>query len=90
MCTKMLLNLQQVTLFSFSTQFYGIMTGVYAIYAIIWLIALGCNYTDLVRLQFWVLGVVVLGFLEKTLFLAEYDAVNQGRECKENDKCLVQ
>jgi len=59
-------------------QFYGVMTAVYALYAIIWLISLGLNYTDLVRLQFWVLGVIILGFLEKALFLAEYDQSNQG------------
>ncbi len=64
------------------TQFYGVMTGVYAIYAIAWLIVLGLNYTDLVRLQFWVLGVILLGFVEKALFLAEYDSVNKGNECE--------
>ncbi|XP_064394797.1 transmembrane protein 87A-like [Halichondria panicea] len=60
--------------------FYGVMTGVYAVYAIAWLIVLGLNYTDLVRLQFWVLGVILLGFMEKALFLAEYDSVNKGNE----------
>ena len=66
----------------YHTQFYGVMTGVYAVYAIAWLIVLGLNYTDLVRLQFWVLGVILLGFMEKALFLAEYDSVNKGNECE--------
>ncbi len=58
------------------------MTGVYAIFTIAWLIVLGCNYTDLVRLQFWVLAVIILGFVEKAFFLAEFDSVNQGKECE--------
>ncbi len=67
---------------SCTMQFYGVMTGVYAIFTVAWLIVLGLNYTDLVRLQFWVLAVILLGFVEKAFFLAEFDSVNQGKECE--------
>ncbi len=35
----------------FGAQFYGVMTAVYAIYGIIWIIAMMCSYKDLIRLQ---------------------------------------
>ena len=61
-------------------QFYGIMTSVYALYAIAWIIMMLCSFNDLVRLQFWVLAVIILGFLEKTFFVAEYSAINLGSD----------
>ncbi len=39
-----------------------------------------CSFSDLVRLQFWVMAVIILGFLEKTFFVAEYSAINLGND----------
>ena len=48
-----------------------------------------CSFKDLVRLQFWVLAVIILGFLEKTFFVAEYSAINLGNEGEELVTCIV-
>ena len=56
------------------------MTSVYTIYAIAWIVMMLCSFNDLVRLQFWVLAVIILGFLEKTFFVAEYSAINLGND----------
>ena len=56
------------------------MTSVYAIFGIAWIVMMLCSFNDLVRLQFWVLAVVILGFLEKTFFVAEYSAINLGSD----------
>ena len=65
------------------------MTAVYAIYAFVWILMMACAYKDLVRLQFWVLAVILLGFLEKTLFVSEYGSVNSGNDRK-STVCNVQ
>ena len=61
------------------------MTAVYTIYAFAWIVMMACSYKDLVRLQFWVLAVILLGFLEKMLFVSEYGSVNTGHDCN----CVV-
>ena len=52
----------------------------YGIFGIAWIVMMLCSFNDLVRLQFWVLAVIILGFLEKTFFVAEYSAANLGTE----------
>ena len=42
------------------------------------------EYKDLVRLQFWILAVILLGFLEKVFFVAEYGSANNGMDCEEH------
>ncbi|XP_078673913.1 transmembrane protein 87A-like isoform X1 [Branchiostoma floridae x Branchiostoma belcheri] len=56
--------------------FYGVMCGVYVLYGVIWLLLLACQWRDLLRIQFWVGGVIILGMLEKAVFYAEYQHVN--------------
>ena len=46
------------------------------------------EYKDLVRLQFWILAVILLGFLEKVFFVAEYGSANNGMDCEEHLDCL--
>ena len=43
---------------------------------------MACYYKDLLRLQFWILAVVLLGFLEKIFFVAEYGSANEGHDCE--------
>ncbi len=69
-------------LYMYIPQFYGVMTAVYTIYAFAWIVMMACSYKDLVRLQFWVLAVILLGFLEKMLFVSEYGSVNTGHDRK--------
>ncbi|XP_071790690.1 transmembrane protein 87B-like [Asterias amurensis] len=56
--------------------FYGIMCGVYSIMAFLWLLMLACQWRDLLRIQFWIGGVMLLGLLEKAVFYAEYEHLN--------------
>lgn len=63
--------------------FYGVMGLLYLFLGITWLVMLACNWRDLLRVQFWVGGVIVLGMIEKAVFYAEYQSVA-------NNGCSVQ
>ncbi|XP_068150564.1 transmembrane protein 87A isoform X1 [Drosophila tropicalis] len=56
--------------------FYLIMCIVYVIFGIIWLFVSFSQWRDLLRIQFWIGGVILLGMLEKAFFYAEYQTVN--------------
>ena len=56
--------------------FYGVMSIVYLLYAIGWLVASAMQWRDLLRIQFWIGGVIFLGMLEKAVFYAEYQSIN--------------
>lgn len=48
---------------------------VYVIFGIIWLFVSFAQWRDLLRIQFWIGGVILLGMLEKAFFYAEYQTV---------------
>ncbi|KAG8198607.1 hypothetical protein JTE90_026504 [Oedothorax gibbosus] len=56
--------------------FYGVMCGLYVIYAIAWLISSALQWRDLLRIQFWIGAVILLGLMEKAVFYAEYQSIN--------------
>ncbi|CAB3367281.1 Hypothetical predicted protein [Cloeon dipterum] len=56
--------------------FYGAMCLVYVVYGIAWLVVSFCQWRDLLRIQFWIGGVILLGMLEKAVFYAEYQSIN--------------
>ncbi|KAL3874908.1 hypothetical protein ACJMK2_037860 [Sinanodonta woodiana] len=56
--------------------FYGLMGLVYITFGLLWLILLACNWRDLLRVQFWIGGVIFLGMLEKAVFYAEYQSIS--------------
>ncbi|CAC5418538.1 Transmembrane protein 87A,Transmembrane protein 87B [Mytilus coruscus] len=56
--------------------FYGLMGIVYIMYGLVWLVLLACSWRDLLRIQFWVGGVILLGMLEKAVFYGEYQSVS--------------
>lgn len=58
--------------------FYSCMTVVYTACGLAWLLMMACSYKDLVRLQFWIGAVILLGLLEKAFFVSEYSTINQG------------
>ncbi|XP_037708562.1 transmembrane protein 87A [Drosophila subpulchrella] len=59
--------------------FYLIMCIVYVIFGIIWLFVSFSQWRDLLRIQFWIGGVILLGMLEKAFFYAEYQTLtNKG------------
>ena len=49
---------------------------VYVIFGIIWLTVSFLQWRDLLRIQFWIGGVILLGMLEKAVFYAEYQTTN--------------
>lgn len=57
-------------------QFYGAMCLVYLVFGIIWLGVSFMQWRDLLRIQFWIGGVILLGMLEKAMFYAEYQSIN--------------
>ncbi len=56
--------------------FYGCMCGAYLVMGVVWLVLCARHWRDLLRIQFWIGGVIFLGMLEKAMFLAEYENVN--------------
>ncbi|CAL4066636.1 unnamed protein product, partial [Meganyctiphanes norvegica] len=56
--------------------FYGAMCFVYVIYALGWLIVSFMRWRELLRVQYWISGVIFLGMLEKAVFTAEYQNIN--------------
>lgn len=56
--------------------FYGIMCLVYVLLGVIWLTVSFLQWRDLLRIQFWIGGVILLGMLEKAMFYAEYQSLN--------------
>ncbi|CAF1058358.1 unnamed protein product [Rotaria sp. Silwood1] len=57
--------------------FYGVMCGIYALFALLWFIWCSCYWRELLKIQFWIGGVILIGMIEKSAFLAEYDIVNR-------------
>ncbi|KAJ7303853.1 hypothetical protein JRQ81_011361 [Phrynocephalus forsythii] len=55
--------------------FYMVMCIVYVLYGVLWLVLLTCYWRDILRIQFWIGGVVLLGMLEKAVFYAEFQSV---------------
>jgi len=56
--------------------FYGCMCAVYIIMGLLWLVLCSLHWRDLLRIQFWIGGVIFLGMLEKAMFLAEFSNIN--------------
>lgn len=56
--------------------FFKIMTIVYCLLGFVWLVFSFLNYKELLRIQFWIGGVIFLGMLEKAVFYSEYASVN--------------
>lgn len=49
---------------------------VYVTYGIVWLTVSFLQWRDLLRIQFWIGGVIMLGMLEKAIFYAEKQSIN--------------
>ncbi|XP_072125902.1 transmembrane protein 87A [Mobula birostris] len=57
--------------------FYMVMCIIYVLYSLVWLLLLACYWKDLLRIQFWIGGVILLGMLEKAVFYAEYQSISR-------------
>lgn len=56
--------------------FYGVMCLLYVFFGVVWLTVSFVQWRDLLRIQFWIGGVILLGMLEKAMFYAEYQSIN--------------
>lgn len=57
--------------------FYATMCAIYSIFAIFWLVCSVTYWRDLLRLQFWIGAVILLGLMEKAAYLSEYESINK-------------
>jgi hypothetical protein len=57
--------------------FYGVMCCYYFVLAMIWLTFSAIHWKELLRIQFWVGAVILLGMLEKSFFYFEYGQANE-------------
>lgn len=55
--------------------FYMVMCIVYVLLALLWLVLSACYWRDLLRIQFWIGGVIFLGMLEKAVYYAEFQSI---------------
>ncbi|KAK3562954.1 hypothetical protein QTP86_011713 [Hemibagrus guttatus] len=55
--------------------FFMTMCIVYVLFSALWLLWLACYWRDLLRIQFWIGAVIVLGMLEKAVFYSEYQSI---------------
>jgi hypothetical protein len=63
--------------------FYGTMCGLYVVLGLAWLIVCAMHWRDILRIQFWIGGVIFLGMVEKAMFCAEYQNINNSGEATE-------
>lgn len=57
--------------------FYAVMCCIYIIYALTWLIMCALNWRDLLRIQFWISAVILLGLIEKAVYIEYYRILNE-------------
>ncbi|XP_027028652.2 transmembrane protein 87A-like isoform X2 [Tachysurus fulvidraco] len=55
--------------------FFMTMCIVYVLFGALWLLWLACYWRDLLRIQFCISAVIVLGMLEKAVFYSEYQRI---------------
>ncbi|XP_068194507.1 transmembrane protein 87A-like [Antennarius striatus] len=55
--------------------FFMIMCIVYVLFGALWLFWCACYWRDLLRIQFWIGAVIILGMLEKAVFYSEYQSL---------------
>ncbi|CAG4949329.1 unnamed protein product [Colias eurytheme] len=56
--------------------FFGVMCGVYALLCAGWLIVCGLQWRDLLRIQYWIGGVALLGMVESATYYGVYSSIN--------------
>ncbi|KAL4656171.1 transmembrane protein 87A [Arapaima gigas] len=55
--------------------FFMVMLNVYVLFGALWLFWSACYWKDLLRIQFWIGAVILLGMLEKAVFYSEYQSI---------------
>ncbi|XP_049868365.1 transmembrane protein 87A [Pectinophora gossypiella] len=57
--------------------FFGVMCGVYTVLCSCWLIVCGLQWRDLLRIQYWIGGVALLGMVESATYYGVYSSINR-------------
>lgn len=57
------------------SQFFMVMCIMYVLFGALWLFWCACYWRDLLRIQFWIGAVIILGMLEKAVFYSEYQSI---------------
>lgn len=52
-----------------------VMCIIYVIMGVLWLALSACYWRDLLRIQFWIGGVIFLGMIEKAVYYAEFQSI---------------
>ncbi|XP_007569543.2 transmembrane protein 87A-like [Poecilia latipinna] len=55
--------------------FFMVMCIVYVLFGALWLFWCVCYWRDLLRIQYWIGAVIILGMLEKAVFYSEYQSI---------------
>ncbi|KAK7904536.1 hypothetical protein WMY93_017143 [Mugilogobius chulae] len=55
--------------------FFMVMCIVYVLFGALWLMWCACYWSDLLRIQFWIGAVIILGLLEKAVFYSVYQSI---------------
>ncbi|XP_066521063.1 transmembrane protein 87A-like isoform X2 [Hoplias malabaricus] len=58
--------------------FYMVMCIIYVVLGVLWLALSASYWRDLLRIQFWIGGVIFLGMLEKAVYYAEFQSIRYG------------
>lgn len=56
--------------------FFGVMCGIYTILCTCWLVVCGLQWRDLLRIQYWIGGVALLGMVESATYYGVYSSIN--------------
>ncbi|KHN72869.1 Transmembrane protein 87B [Toxocara canis] len=57
-------------------RFYAFMCIFYTILALVWLAVCLRHWKDILRIQFWIGAVIIVGMIEKAMFYSEYETMN--------------
>lgn len=55
--------------------FFMVMCIIYVLFGALWLFWSACYWRELLRIQFWIGAVIILGMLEKAVFYSEYQSI---------------
>ncbi|XP_046962493.1 transmembrane protein 87A [Vanessa cardui] len=57
--------------------FFGVMCGVYTVLCACWLAVCALQWRDLLRIQYWIGGVALLGMVESATYYGVYSSINR-------------
>ncbi|MBN3296407.1 TM87A protein, partial [Amia calva] len=70
--------------------FFMVMCIVYVLFGALWLLWSACYWRDLLRIQFWIGAVILLGMLEKAVFYSEYQSIRYKGENVQGAEILAE